>query len=70
MYIDYPKKLHEMRKVQLEKLKKARKNGKRAHYNKSEADKLYIDCKWVIKGSCEPTLEYEMLTVTQYGGFF
>ena len=22
-----------------------------------------------IKGSCEPTREYEMLTITQYGGF-
>ena len=47
MYEDIPKELHELRKKQLEKLKKARKDGKRAFFSKAEPDKLYIDGKSV-----------------------
>ena len=47
MYEDIPKELHELRKKQLHKLKKARKDGKRAFFSKAEPDKLYIDGKYV-----------------------
>ena len=47
MYEDTPKELHELRKKQLDKLKKARKDGKRAFFIKAESDKLYIDGKYV-----------------------
>ena len=39
--------IHDMRKRQIEKLKKARKDGKLAYFSKSEPDKLYIDGKYV-----------------------
>ena len=39
--------LHELRKKQMDKLKKARKDGKRAHFSKSEPDNLFIDGKYV-----------------------
>ena len=42
MYEDLPKEIHEMRKRQREKLKKARKDGKQAYFSKSEPDKLII----------------------------
>ena len=42
MYKDIPKELHDLRKAQMNKLKKARQEGKRAHFSKSEPDKLYI----------------------------
>ena len=47
MYEDLPKEIHDMRKSQIEKLKKARKDGKLAYFSKSEPDKLYIDGKYV-----------------------
>lgn len=47
MYEDLPKEIHDMRKRQIEKLKKARKDGKLAYFSKSEPDKLYIDGKYV-----------------------
>ena len=47
MYEDLPKEIHEMRKLQMEKLKNARKDGKRAYFSRSEPDKLYIDGKYV-----------------------
>ena len=47
MYEDIPKELQELRKKQLDKLKKARKDGKRAFFSKAEPDKLYIDGKYV-----------------------
>ena len=47
MYEDLPKDLHDLRKPQIERLKKARKDGKRAYFSKSEPDKLYIDGKYV-----------------------
>ena len=47
MFEDIPKELHELRKKQMDKLKEARKDGKRAHFSKSEPDKLYIDGKYV-----------------------
>ena len=43
MYEDLPKEIHEMRKLQMEKLKNARKDGKRAYFSRSEPDKLYIN---------------------------
>ena len=39
--------LHELRKKQMDKLKKARKDGKRAHFRKSEPENLFIDGKYV-----------------------
>jgi len=47
MFEDIPKELHILRKKQMDKLKKARKEGKRAYFSKSEPDKLYIDGKYV-----------------------
>ena len=47
MFQDIPKELHERRKMQMDKLKKARKEGKRAYFSKSEPDKLSIDGKYV-----------------------
>ena len=40
MYEDFPKELHDLRKAQMNKLKKARQEGKRANLSKSEPDKL------------------------------
>ena len=49
MFEDIPKELHELWKMQMDKLKKVRKDGKRAYFSKSEPDKLFI----VLKGiSC------------------
>ena len=46
---DIPKELHELRKMQIDNLKKARKDGKRGYFSKSEPEKLFI----VLKGiSC------------------
>ena len=45
MYEDIPKALHALRKPQIEKLKQARKEGRKAYFSKSEPDKLYIDGK-------------------------
>lgn len=46
MFEDIPKELHELRKQQMDKLRQARKNGKRAFFfNKTEPNKLYIDAK-------------------------
>ena len=39
--------LHELRKKQMDKLKKARKDGKCEHFRKSEPDNLFIDGKYV-----------------------
>ena len=39
--------LHELRKKQMDKLKKARKDGKCGHFRKSEPDNLFIDGKYV-----------------------
>ena len=47
MYEDIPKELHDMRKAQMNKLKKARQEGKRANFSKSKPYKLYIDGKYV-----------------------
>ena len=47
MYKELPKEIHEMRRRQIEKLKKARKDGKQAYFRKSEPDKLYINGKYV-----------------------
>ena len=47
MFEDIPKESHELRKMQMDKLKKARKDGKRAYFRKSEPDKLFIDGKYV-----------------------
>ena len=47
MFEDIPKELHELRKMQMDKLKKARKDGKRAYFSKFEPDKLFIDGKYV-----------------------
>ena len=47
MYEDIPKELYDLRKAQMYKLKKARQEGKRANFSKSEPDKLYIDGKYV-----------------------
>ena len=47
MYEDLPKEIHEMRKLQMEKLKNARKDGKHAYFSGSEPDKLYINGKYV-----------------------
>ena len=44
---DFPKELHDLRKAQMNKLKKARQEGKRANLSKSELGKLYIDGKYV-----------------------
>ena len=47
MFEDIPKELHELRKQQMDKLKQARKDGKRAFFSKTEPDKLYIDGRYV-----------------------
>ena len=47
MYEDLPKEIHVMRNLQMEKLKNARKDGKRAYFSRSEPDKLYINGKYV-----------------------
>ena len=47
MFEDIPKELHELRKKQIDKLKQARRDGKRAFFSKTEPDKLYIDGKYV-----------------------
>ena len=47
MYEDFPKELHDLRKAQMNKLKKARQEGKRANFSKSERGKLYVDGKYV-----------------------
>lgn len=46
MYEDIPKELHELRKKQMDKLKQARKDGKRAFFSKTEPDKLYINGRY------------------------
>ena len=47
MYEDLPKEIREIRKLQMEKLKNARKDGKRAYFSRSEPDNLYINGKYV-----------------------
>ena len=47
MFEDIRKGLHELREMQMDKLKKVRKDGKRAYFSKSEPDKLLIDRKYV-----------------------
>ena len=47
MFENIPKELHELRKMQIDKLKKARKDRKHAYFSKSEPDKLFIDGKYV-----------------------
>jgi len=47
MYEDLPKEIHEMRKLQMEKSKNAREDGKRAYFSRSEPDKLCINGKYV-----------------------
>ena len=47
MYGDLPKEIHVMRKLQMEKSKSVRKDGKRAYFSRSEPDKLYINGKYV-----------------------
>ena len=40
-----PKELHDLGKLQMKKLKEARKEGMKAYFSKSEPDKLFIDGK-------------------------
>ena len=47
MFENIPKELHELRKMQMDKLKKARKDSKCAYFSKSKPDKLFIDGKYV-----------------------
>ena len=47
MFEDIPKELHELRKMQMDRRKKARKDGKSAYFSKSEPDKLFIDGRYV-----------------------
>ena len=47
MFQDIPKELHELRKQQMDKLRLARKDGKRTFFSKTEPDKLYIDGRYV-----------------------
>ena len=47
MYEDLPKEIHEKRKLQMEKLKSARRDGKRAYFSRSEPDKPHINGKHV-----------------------
>ena len=47
IFEDIPKELHQKRKAQMERLKEARKEGRRANFNTSEPHKLYIDGKYV-----------------------
>ena len=46
-YEDLSKEIHEMRKLQMEKLKSSSSDGKRAYFSTSEPDKLYINGKYV-----------------------
>ena len=47
MYEDLPKEIPEKRKFQMEKLKIARRDGKRGYFSRSEPGKLYINGKYV-----------------------
>ena len=47
MLEEIPKELHELRKQQMDKLRHARKDGKRPFFSKTEPDKLYIDGRYV-----------------------
>ena len=47
MFEDIPKELHQKRKLQMGRLKEARKEDRRANFSKSEPDKLYTDGKYV-----------------------
>ena len=47
MYEDIPRELQDLRKLQMKRLKKAREEGKRANFSKSQPDKRYIDGKYV-----------------------
>ena len=47
MFEDIPKELHELRKMQMDRRKKARKDGKSAYFSKSEPDKLFIAGRYV-----------------------
>ena len=47
MFEDIPKELHELRKMQMDRRKKARKDGKSAYFSKSEPDKLFIYGRYV-----------------------
>ena len=47
MFEDIPKGLHQKRKLQMGRLKEARKEGRCTNFSKSEPDKLYIDGKHV-----------------------
>ena len=47
MFEDIPKELHQKIKAQMERLREARKEGKRANFSRSEPDKLYIDGKFI-----------------------
>jgi len=47
MYEDIPRALQNLRRPQIKILKEARGEGKRAYFSKSEADKLYINGKYV-----------------------
>ena len=47
MYEDLPKEIHKMQKLQMEKLKSARRDGKLAYFSRSEPDKLYINGKYI-----------------------
>ena len=47
LFEDIPKELHELRKQQMDKLRQARKDGKRAFFSKTEPDKLFIDSRYV-----------------------
>ena len=42
MFEDIPDELHELRKMQMDKLKEARKEGKRAYFSKSELVRLKV----------------------------
>ena len=47
MFEDILKELRQKRKLQMGRLKEARREGKRINFSKSEPDKLYIDGKYV-----------------------
>jgi len=40
---DLPKGVVDIRKKQIDTLKKAKKEGKRAYFSRAEPDKLYVD---------------------------
>ena len=50
MFEDIPKELHELWKMPMDKLKKARKDGKRVYFSKSEPEKLFIEICPVLIG--------------------